>query len=65
MKFPRGKQGEQAKLDFLNEIKIIRSLASHHHIIRVFGTYQTLREGVMILQPAASHNNLALYLDKC
>ena len=43
---------------FQNEIKIIRSLERHHHIISVFATYATKRHFGLILQPVASDGDL-------
>lgn len=50
---------------FNNEIKVIRSLAGHHHIIRVFATYVSRREVGLILQPVANHGDLEDFLSHC
>ena len=49
---------------FDNEIKIIRNLASHHHIIRIFATYVAKREFGLILQPVADDGDLDAFLDR-
>ncbi|KAF2114119.1 kinase-like domain-containing protein [Lophiotrema nucula] len=43
----------ERKRVFENEIKIIRRLAPHHHVIRVFATYVSKREVGLILSPVA------------
>lgn len=48
---------------FDNEIKIIRNLASHHHIVHVFATYVAKREVGLILQPVADEGDLDAFLD--
>ncbi|KAF1995992.1 kinase-like protein [Amniculicola lignicola CBS 123094] len=45
-----------------NEIKIIRKLAPHHHVIRVFATYVTNREIGIILSPVAEGGDLETFL---
>ena len=50
---------------FENEVKIIRSLDSHRHIIRVFATYATKREVGLILQPVADEGDLHDFLEEC
>jgi len=47
---------------FDNEIKIIRRLSPHHHIIRVFATYVTRREVGLILHPVADKGDLETFL---
>lgn len=47
---------------FANEIKIIRRLARHHHIVRVFATYISRRETGLILSPVASQGDLESFL---
>ena len=47
---------------FENEIKIIRRLAPHHHIIRVFATYVSKREVGLILSPVADGGDLEGFL---
>lgn len=60
-------RGKQAKLAtervFQNEVKIIRGLNKHHHIIRVFATYMAKREVGLILQPVASDGDLGRFLE--
>ncbi|KAF2679084.1 kinase-like protein [Lentithecium fluviatile CBS 122367] len=46
----------QTEEQFSNEVKVIRKLASHPHIIRVFATYITKSEFGMILEPVAQTN---------
>ena len=48
---------------FRNEIEIIRRLAQHHHIIRVFATYILKRETGLILSPVASQGDLECFLE--
>jgi serine/threonine protein kinase len=52
---------ERSKV-FHNEVKIIRALGSHHHIISVFATYVTKRHFALILQPLASDGDLEDFL---
>jgi serine/threonine protein kinase len=49
---------------FDNEIQIIRSLASHRHIIQIFATYIAKREVGLILQPVADDGDLDAFLDR-
>lgn len=53
---------EDAKHKFYNEIRIMRRLAPHHHIIRVFATYVFQRELGLILDPVADSGDLANFL---
>jgi serine/threonine protein kinase len=53
----------EVKNVFDNEVKIIRALGNHHHIVSVFATYTTKREFALILQPVASEGDLAGFLD--
>lgn len=53
---------EDSKLKFNNEIQIMRRLAPHHHIIRVFATYVFQRELALILDPVADGGDLASFL---
>ncbi|KAF2260459.1 kinase-like protein [Lojkania enalia] len=55
---------EDRRRIFDNEIKIIRNLASHHHIIRIFATYVAKREVGLILQPVADDGDLDAFLDR-
>jgi serine/threonine protein kinase len=57
-----GRNVEKFKLDFRNEVNIIRRLASHPHIVRIFATYTSGREVGMILTPLADGGDLAHYL---
>ena len=56
-----GPHGERQRI-FDNEIKIIRRLAPHHHVIRVFATYTTKRELGLILHPVADCGDLETFL---
>jgi serine/threonine protein kinase len=49
---------------FRNEVKNIRRLGNHRHIISLFATYTTEDEFGLILQPVASDKDLAQYLAK-
>ncbi len=52
---------EKSKV-FQNEVKIIRALECHHHIISVFATYTTESHFGLILDPVASDGDLDHYL---
>lgn len=54
---------KKRKRIFENEIKIIRRLTSHRHVIRVFATYVTKREVGLILQPVADGGDLEAFLE--
>ncbi|KAF2126328.1 kinase-like protein [Dothidotthia symphoricarpi CBS 119687] len=54
------KHKAQTELIFSNEVRIIRSLNKHHHIIHVFATYMTRREVGLILLPVADAPRIAL-----
>lgn len=47
---------------FRNEVALIRRLCVHHHFIRVFATYMTPDEIILILHPVAGNGDLAKYL---
>ena len=53
---------EEAKRMLLNEIRIMRRLESHYHIVRVHSTCIEGRKLTMILDPAADGGDLADYL---
>jgi serine/threonine protein kinase len=53
----------EVKNVFDNEVKIIRGLGDHRHIVSVFATYTTKREFALILQPVASEGDLVGFLD--
>lgn len=59
-----GRNVGKFKLEFHNEVKIIRQLAAHPHIVRVFATYTAGREVGMILTPVADGGDLAHYLQE-
>ena len=56
-----GSRGEKKHI-FNNEIKVIRRLAPHHHIIHVFATYVAKREVGLILHPVADGGDLGIFL---
>lgn len=47
---------------FNSEIKIIRLLAPHHHVIRIYATYVDKREVGLILDPVADSGDLEIFL---
>lgn len=47
---------------FDNELKIIRSLGKHHHIIRIHATYTAWDRLGMVLHPVADSGDLEKYL---
>ncbi|KAF2178861.1 kinase-like protein [Zopfia rhizophila CBS 207.26] len=53
---------EAIKQSFHNEVQVMRRLAEHHHVVRVFATYITHREFALILQPVADDGDLATFL---
>ncbi|KAJ4297959.1 hypothetical protein N0V90_005858 [Kalmusia sp. IMI 367209] len=53
---------EDRRRIFNNEVKIIRSLESHRHIIRVFATYIDKRDFGLILEPVADSGDLEDFL---
>ncbi|KAJ4374887.1 hypothetical protein N0V83_001965 [Neocucurbitaria cava] len=57
----RASKQEQTKV-FRNEVKIIRGLGDHRHIIKIFATYMTRRHVGIILQPVASEGDLEGFL---
>ncbi|KAF2868126.1 kinase-like domain-containing protein [Massariosphaeria phaeospora] len=57
-----GRDPAEARSISENEIKIIRSLAGHHHIIRVFATYVTKRHVGLVLDPVADGGDLEDFL---
>ncbi|KAH7081322.1 kinase-like domain-containing protein [Paraphoma chrysanthemicola] len=54
---------EDRETVFKTELKTIRGLEGHHHIIKIFATYVTSRKFGLILLPVASHGDLSNYLD--
>jgi serine/threonine protein kinase len=48
---------------FRNEVRIIRGLGGHCHIIAVHATYVTKRDFGILLSPVASDGDLELFLD--
>ncbi|KAF2184141.1 kinase-like protein, partial [Zopfia rhizophila CBS 207.26] len=54
---------DERKLIFENEIKVIRRLAPHHHVVRVFATYVAKREVGVILHPVADAGDLEAFLE--
>lgn len=63
---PRRRAKQRMLEMFHNELKIIRSLAQHHHIIRVFATYTVKETGAlaMLLSPVADGGDLDKYLER-
>jgi len=59
---PERRLKEGQAIVFRNEIKNIRRLGSHRHIISLFATYTTESEFGLILQPVASDKDLGQYL---
>lgn len=57
-----GRNIEAIRQQFRNEIKIMRRLSSHLHIITLFAAYSCSREFGMILHPVADSGDLASYL---
>ncbi|KAF2244262.1 kinase-like protein [Trematosphaeria pertusa] len=55
---------DEAKREFHNEIRNMRRLASHHHIVRIYATYMAHRELALILTPVADGGDLAAVLDQ-
>ena len=53
---------EDRRRAFDNEIKIIRDLGTHHHIIRVFATYYEEPKLCLILQPVADKGDLDTFI---
>lgn len=49
---------------FRNEVKIIRQLDKHHHMISVFATYMAKREVGILLDPIADEGDLSRFLDR-
>jgi serine/threonine protein kinase len=52
----------EAKQALLNEVKILKRLVAHHHVVRVHATYIKGRELAMILDPVADGGDLASFL---
>jgi hypothetical protein len=48
--------------DIQYEIKIMRGLSKHYHIIRIFATYMAKREAGIILQQVTDEGELGNYL---
>jgi serine/threonine protein kinase len=63
IRIPGGRSGRDRKKIFENEVKIIRSLAGHHHVIRVFATYVSKYEVGQILHPVADEGDLERFLE--
>lgn len=60
----RNSRDERRRI-FENEIKIIRRLSHHHHVIQVFATYVAKREVGLILSPVADGGDLDAFLHDC
>lgn len=48
---------------FQNEIKILRSLAQHHHFVRVIATFTEKRQLSLVLHPVADDGDLNSFLE--
>ncbi|KAH8719371.1 kinase-like domain-containing protein [Phaeosphaeriaceae sp. PMI808] len=59
-----GSNLKRFRQEIQNEIKIMRRLSFHPHIIRLFATYSCNRDFGMILTPVADEGDLANYLLK-
>jgi serine/threonine protein kinase len=59
----KAKKGERTKV-FQNEVKIIRGLKNHRHIVSVFATYVTKCYFGIVLQPVASGGDLERFLSE-
>ncbi len=57
-----GRQFENDKRAFENEVRIMKRLSSHKHIVTVLGSYVCDRELGILMSPAASDGDLAAYL---
>jgi serine/threonine protein kinase len=57
----RVKKAESTSV-FYNEVKIIRGLGKHRHIVSVFATYATTQVFGILLQPVASDGDLEHFL---
>jgi serine/threonine protein kinase len=57
----KARKKERTKV-FQNEVKIIRGLGKHRHIVSVFATYVTKRHFGIILEPVASDESLEHFL---
>ena len=55
---------DTVKASFLNEVRVMRLLASHRHIIQVFATYIAQRELALILSPVADNGDLHDFLNR-
>lgn len=53
---------DERRQTFENEVKVIRRLGAHHHIIRVFAKYIAKREAGILLIPAADGGDLEAFL---
>ncbi|KAI4646655.1 hypothetical protein J4E93_004877 [Alternaria ventricosa] len=56
-----GSSAERQRL-FDNEVKVIRRLASHHHITRIFATYVGRDQVGILLTPVADRGSLDIFL---
>ncbi|KAF2024745.1 kinase-like protein [Setomelanomma holmii] len=52
----------EARIQLENEVRIMRKLEAHHHIVAVHAKYIAKRELAIILNPAADGGDLASYL---
>jgi serine/threonine protein kinase len=59
---PKRRNQSWMKETFKNEVRIIRSLGDHHHIVRLFATYTTNGSLAMIMSPVADGGDLDKFL---
>jgi serine/threonine protein kinase len=59
--YSKAKRVERTRV-FQNEVKIIRGLGKHRHIVSVFATYVTKRHFGIVLEPVASGGDLERFL---
>lgn len=56
---------KDARRQLHNEVRIMRRLAAHHHIVKVHATYIAKRELAIVLDPVADNGDLASFLQDC
>ena len=56
-----GSSAERQRL-FNNEVKVIRRLASHHHVTQIFATYVGKHQVGILLTPVADRGSLDIFL---
>lgn len=58
------RQFKSVKRALENEVSIMERLSAHKHMIQVYGTFISGAELGIVLSPAASHGDLAVYITK-